>query len=183
MVYVPEKMQAAVRLLAARRGCRISDVYVEATAQYLATLGAPTQQAPSSGEDPTEPTAMAALAIAVERQGELVEELLDKVSSIAVVDPEKVGLPPMLVDTAAWAVATAMRLLLNAGEAGALKDEITELGKFNRMRLGLEHALYALKGVGLARSMGRRWHACWPPVQGTREPFIRGEHARFSHEG
>lgn len=183
MVYVPEGMQAAVRMLAARRACRISDVYVEAVAAYLAALEAPTPQAGNEGGGSADIEVIASLTKAIEQQGALVEELVDKVGSLAIADPAVVGPPPMLLDTAAWAVATVLRLLVNAGDDGATKLEVGEMGKTQRLRHGLVNALYSLRGVGLARNMGSRWWACWPPVQGDNAPFISGKHAEFHRQG
>lgn len=179
MIYVPGEVHTAIRILAARRGCRISDIYAEAAAAYLAAAdGPPKRQA--QGRETGDAGALMELVAAVERHSALVEEIADKVDCMVPVDPAKVSFPPMTLDTSSWAVASALRMLLNAGEEGMLKAEIAEVGKFQRLNKVVENALYSLKGVGLARNMNMRWWACWPPRQGDTPPFVRGKLAEYA---
>lgn len=178
MIYVQGEVHTAVRILAARRGCRISDVYAEAAAAFLAAAeGGPKR--PAQGRGTGDAGVLMELVGAVERQSALVEEIADKVDCMVPVDPAKVSLPPMTLDTSAWAVASALRMLLNAGDEGMLKSDIAEVGKFQRLNKVVENALYSLKGVGLARNVNMRWWACWPPGQGSLPPFVRGKLAEY----
>lgn len=154
MVYLPREVRRAMGVMAASRGCRISDVYAEAASQYLRSHGDDGEAAKP------EPAVTRAECVASAAQREGIDRILNRLDGygrmLVDIHAQTVDLVP-IVETRPLAVVIAA--LTKAGSAGLGTGEVRALMTGEGF-----HALKtttvrdALVQAGVARHQEGRWY-------------------------